>query len=253
MEIEKILEKLNFSISEIKVYKTLLALNTSSPKEIAKETKMQLPKVYNVLEALATKGLVITLPGKPVTYKVAPIELSLLPMVEEKEKEFENFKKQIKELSKELNKEVYKRKISLFQSHNLVRKVRIKGIKESKKEILRFMRFGKIDEEIFEEMEKAIERGVKIKILGPYDKERELTMRKYLLIGCAVRALDVPIPTIKEDIIDETIYYINFWDFIPTLEKPFENSWLVKIEDKATAKLAKRKFELLWKVSKKIS
>ncbi|MGC9149756.1 MAG: TrmB family transcriptional regulator [Candidatus Micrarchaeia archaeon] len=148
MEIEEILKKLDFSDSEIKVYKVLLMLNTATPRDISKETKLQLPKVYIILESLAKKGFAITLPGKPISYKAAPLELSLLSIIEKKEKELESFKEKIKEISKEINEKAYKRKISLFQSYTLLRKVIIKDIKESKKEILRFMRFGKIDEEI---------------------------------------------------------------------------------------------------------
>jgi hypothetical protein len=37
---------------------------------------------------------------------------------------------------------------------------------------------------------------------------------------------------------------------VPELSK---DSWLVRIEDQATAELARRKFELLWEVSKKIA
>ena len=91
------------------------------------------------------------------------------------------------------------------------KKIIVEDIKNSEKEILRFIRFGKIDEGIFSEMEEAINRGVKIKIIGPYKKEREHIIEKYKRIGCKIALTKFgDLPLVRENIFDENVTHIDF-------------------------------------------
>ena len=114
------------------------------------------------------------------------------------------------------------------------------------------MRFGKIDEEIFSEMEKAIKKGVEVKIIGPYKKEREHIIEKYKKIGCKITLVELDtLPLVRENIFDKTTLHIDF-------SEPQKNKYitpkgtiLVRIKDTSTAQFFKNRFELLFKNLKK--
>jgi sugar-specific transcriptional regulator TrmB len=247
MEIDEILRQLGFKEYEIKAYTTLLFLVSATPREIAKEAKVPQTKIYGVLEELRKKGVVSISPGKPVRYNLVPLQTGLLSLVKSNKKKWEEVEKKIEELSKDIEKKRYSTKILLYEGWDVIRKIIIEDIKNSKKEVLRILRFGKIDEEIFSEMEEAIKRGVKIKIIGPYKKEREHIIEKYKRIGCKIaltRFEDLPL--VRENIFDENVTHIDF-------SEPEKNKYitpkgtiLVRVEDNTTAQLFKNKFDLLF-------
>jgi sugar-specific transcriptional regulator TrmB len=252
MEIEELLRELGFKEYEIKVYKALLFLVSATPREIAKEAKVPQTKVYGILEELKKNGLVSISPGKPVLYNIVPLETGLLSLVKNNQKKWEEIEKTVEELSKSIGKKRYSTKIALYEGWDVIRKIIVDDIKNSEKEILRFMRFGKIDEEIFSEMEKAINRGVEVKIIGVYKKEREHVIEKYKRIGCKIAFVNLDTLTlVRENIFDSNIVHIDF-------SEPGENKYitpkgtlLVRVNDPSTAQFFKDRFDLLFQNSKK--
>jgi phosphatidylserine/phosphatidylglycerophosphate/cardiolipin synthase-like enzyme len=114
--------------------------------------------------------------------------------------------------------------------------------------MLLFVRFGKPDPEIIQTIEKSVKKGIKVKVLGPYRKERETTMFLYKNIGCEVRILkEFTFPLITFGIYDEKILHLNFYT-----PSQATGGLLVKIEDKETAKLMKEVFNELWKKAQPI-
>jgi sugar-specific transcriptional regulator TrmB len=247
MEIDEILRQLGFKEYEIKAYKTLLFLASATPREIAKEAKIPQTKIYAILEELRKRGMVSTSPGKPMRYNLVPLETGLLSLVKNNKKKWEEIEKEVEELSKSLQEKKYSTKIFLYEGWDVIRKIIIEDIKNSKKEVLRILRFGRIDEEIFSEMEKAVRRGVKIKIIGPYKKEREHIIEKYKRIGCKIALIRLEnLPLARENIFDENVTHIDF-------SEPEKNKYitpkgtiLVRVEDNSTAQLFKSKFDLLF-------
>lgn len=250
MEIEEVLRKLDFTEYEARVYKALLFLISATPREISKETKVPQTRVYSILENLSRRGVISVLPGRPIRYQIIPPELGLVTIIEEKKKEMESLEEKVKTTVWNFDyKQPPQRKIAIFQGWNLIQKIIAMDVKKAKKEILRFMRFGEIDEEIFSEMEKAIKRGVEIKILGQYRKEREAVIWKYWKIGCEVKLLPFNGTVVtKESIFDGEIFHIACNEPAPTPERIIkEEGFLVRINDKPTAEFAKEKFIRLWK------
>jgi len=253
MEIEELLKELGFKEYEIKAYKAILFLVSATPREIAKEAKIPQTRVYDVLEGLRKRGIINVSPGKPIHYNLVPLEIGLLPFIRSNQKKWKEIEEEIKELSNSISKkEKYSTKIALFQGWNVIKRIIVDDIKNSEKEILRFMRFGKIDEEIFSEMEKAINRGVEVKIIGVYKKEREHVIEKYKRIGCKIAFVNLDTLTlVRENIFDSNIVHIDF-------SEPGENKYitpkgtlLVRVNDPSTAQFFKDRFDLLFQNSKK--
>jgi sugar-specific transcriptional regulator TrmB len=247
MEIDEILRQLGFKEYEIKAYRILLFLASATPREIAKEAKIPQTKIYSILEELRKKGMVSVSPGKPMRYNLVPPQTGLLSLVRNNKKKWEEIEKEVEELSKSIEQKRYSTRILLYEGWDVIRKIIIDDIKNSKMEILRILRFGKIDEEIFSEMERAVKRGVKIKIIGPYKKEREHVIEKYKRIGCKIALVRFEnLPLVRENIFDANVTHIDF-------SEPEKNKYitpkgtiLVRVEDNSTAQLFKNRFDLLF-------
>jgi len=243
MEMGEILNQLGFTEYESKVYKALFFFISATAREIAKETGIPNTRVYAALEKLAKIGAISMIPGKPVRYRIIPPDVGLLSIVEERKKQTKKLEDEIKELGLQFkDKEPTPRKLLVFQGYDITKKITFDEIKNAKMQLLRLMRFGQIDEKIFEEMERAILRGVEIKLLGPARKEREHIISQYYKIGCKIRLLkETKLFLFKKLISDNRVFLLEVYG----------NTWnenlLLKITDGPTVKIAKKEFELLWK------
>jgi len=249
MQLEEILKEIGFSDYKAKVYKTLLYLGIASSAVVSKESGVPQTKVHGILNELAEEGFAIIIPGRPTRFKAIPPSSAILPIIEEKIKKANELKEGVEKAEENLvAKEIPKKEILLFQGWNIVRKIHRDDVLDSKREILLFLRFGRIDNEIIQAIEKEIKKGVKVKVLGPYRKEREPTMFLYKNIGCEVRILkEFTFPLITFGVYDDKAVQLNFY----TPSQP-EGGLLVKIEDEETTKLMKGVFYELWKKAEPI-
>lgn len=71
----QVLKRFNFTESEVKVYVTLLQNGMQTGYEVSKASGVPRSKVYNVLEMLINRGVVVTSQGnRTVMYKAEPIQ-----------------------------------------------------------------------------------------------------------------------------------------------------------------------------------
>ena len=231
MEIEEILKEIGFTEYKSKVYKTLLFLGIASSATVAKESGVPQTKAYGILNELAKDGFAIMIPGRPTRFKAIPPSSAIIPIIEGRIQKENKLKEEIKKAEENLAaKEFPKKEILLFQGWNIIRKILEEDTLNSKKEILKFIRFGKPEEGVMEATRKQIKNKVKVKVLGPYRKEREHIMLQHKLIGCKVRAVkNITFPLVTFFIYDGNILNLNFYT-------PSQHSegLLVRIEDSDT-------------------
>jgi sugar-specific transcriptional regulator TrmB len=243
MEIDEVLKEIGFNEYKAKIYKTLLSLVTATPREIGKEANVPVTRAYGVLEELAKEGFVVVLPGKPVRYRALPLSSAILPILETKANKIKELEEKVKKAEEEIAlSPLPKKEILFFQGWDVIRKVIKKDVADSNEEVLFFIKFGKIERGIFEELEKAVKRKVKVRVLGPYTKERELSMYQYKKIGCKVKVInDLGLPLTDFSLFDKKILDFDFFSHFQKREE-----LLVRIEDEITLKLFKQIFEKLW-------
>jgi sugar-specific transcriptional regulator TrmB len=97
-----LLEKFGFTNSEVKVYYALLELGKSSAGIIATKAEVSSSKVYEILERLNQKGLVSQIIESGVKYFSPADPSRIYDIVEERQKELEQQKKDAKQIIKEL-------------------------------------------------------------------------------------------------------------------------------------------------------
>ena len=249
MELEEVLKEIGFTEYKVKVYKTLLYLGIASSATVAKESGVPQTKAHGILNELAKEGFAIMIPGRPTRFKAIPPSSAVIPIIEERIKKANELKEVVKKAEENLvAKEIPKKEILLFQGWNIIKKIHINAILDSKKEISFFIRFGKTDPEIITAIEKSIKKGIKVKVLGPYRKERETTMFLYKNIGSEVKVLKgLTFPLITFGVYDERVLHLNFYT-----PSQAEGGLLVRIEEEETAKLMKEVFNELWKKARSI-
>lgn len=106
MDIKDVLKEYGLSEKEIKVYLTLLTLDSTNLQEIAKRIDLPRTTIYNTLNYLVTKGLVSYVTKKGVRFYQAADPIKLMEKLNEKKEllnsimpELETLKKTIKESS----------------------------------------------------------------------------------------------------------------------------------------------------------
>ncbi|MGB9703790.1 MAG: hypothetical protein ACPLXS_03750, partial [Candidatus Micrarchaeales archaeon] len=198
---------------------------------------------YALLDQLAREGFAVVLPGKPIRYRALPPSSSILPILETKIKEIKELEEKVKKVEEEFTLRPFpKKEILFFQGWETIKKVIKEDVSNSTSEILFFIKFGKIETSIFEELEKAVEKKVNVKILGPYTKERMFNMFQYKNIGCKVKVIKgLGLPFTDFSIYDKKILDFDFFSHFQKKEE-----FLARVEEEETAKLFRMIFEKLW-------
>ncbi len=119
--LKELLQRLNFSEGEIKIYKYLIDSQQQSVKEIALNSKLSLSKTYEILEKLELKQLVskITKNNKKL-YQTLPIE-SLQNLIDKNKKQIEEEQNLLSKLiskKKELKPKVENTNVRIFSGYN---------------------------------------------------------------------------------------------------------------------------------------
>ena len=236
MEIEKVLEKLGFSVNEIKVYLTLNDHGSTKAGRIAKLAKIDRSSGYNALKSLQEKGLVSYVLVGNVKFFQATGPNRILDYLREQEEDVKEILPQLQERHKAKKIEG---QVRLF-----------KGIKGIKSIFLDIARTGK-DNFAFGSEGQFSERMPEFAV--QFDRlKKENKIKTQLIIRKDRKELDKKtsehryLPNIKESPAVTNIY----GDKIAILIWTDEPEGII-IENEAAAKAYKSYFDVLWKYSKK--
>lgn len=175
------------NLYEVRIWTALLSRGTATAGELSDIANVPRSRSYDVLESLEKKGFVVVKFGKPIKYMAVPPEevierakKNMLKQAEEQVKRLENLKNSdILEELKQLHKqgielvEPHEKSGSLKGRHNLYNHLEflIKSAENTITIMSTTPEFIRIVESIKPTLEKAKERGVKIRIAAPLNKE----------------------------------------------------------------------------------
>jgi sugar-specific transcriptional regulator TrmB len=236
--LNKELEKLGFSPSEIKIYKHLLKKGSSYPKEISFETKINRTNVYEALDRLVKKGIVSFIVKNNIKWFEAKNPKSIVSLIDEKEDDLKKTKKQVlKDIKKiELNKDKSELEANIFTGKKGLRML-FEEILEKKKNISLIasqLQFKKVFGPYFELWhKKRIESDIKQRSIFPKHMKNKLKERKLLRYKFIDDSFANP---------TTTIIYANTCVFIQWSKEPLA----IKIQNKEIVKSHKNYFDLLW-------
>jgi sugar-specific transcriptional regulator TrmB len=238
------LKQLGLSEEEIRLYSKLLEIGKTSAGKLIEETNLKRGTVYNYLDSLVSKGLVVKKQGEKKLYfePLSPDKLRDL---------LKNKKEQVKSIESNLDSIIptLKSKFNLSVDKPVVRYFEGKeGIKEIYKDTLENTKSIKVFRSIYDDKEfnkylntyyapKRARLGIKTKLISQVEKSDErvsydkdlLKKRKY------ISQEEFPIPT-EIDVYNDKVAMISFKDKLIG----------VIIENKEVAQTMEQIFDQLW-------
>lgn len=185
MEHIKTLKKLGFTEYEARAYLALSRLGPSTVKDVVEDSKIPRNKAYEALTRLEEKNRIIQLPITPRKYKITHPEL---------------FQDQVKELSDSVDsliKIINQPKVTEFKDMFWIiktkkaeqEKIAIQNTKV-KKELLSCNNLSRILPKNIKTMKEAVDRGVKVKMICSFKKEKIESYKAWLSTGAEIRVFD---------------------------------------------------------------
>lgn len=217
------LKTLGLTEYEASAYLALTSNIKMTADEIYKATSIPLPRVYNVLESLERKGFVKIYPSRPRAFEAKPPNEALKSYTSFLYREFKDSMKRISEIEGELLQHLE----PLFWE----RKMKTKGIEllkpllsleEAEKETLKLIDYSRRSlyilsavfswlPKVADALERAVDRGVEVKILlsaSKHDTDLNIRMKE---IGCKVRSSKIPWYPLRETIMDREEVVFVIW------------------------------------------
>src|SRR3989344_4251605 len=162
----KFLERLGLTEYEAKSLDTLLKLNEAFAPEISRNAQVPKTRVYDVLEKLIQKNLIIEIYGRPKKYKSIEAEKAVQILLEEKKTEVKELENNSLEILKEFSPV---QKISSTEKEMKVKnesdffKILAQEIESAENSVYGFTKASK--EELKESLEKAKSKKLEVKLI----------------------------------------------------------------------------------------
>lgn len=247
MEKIKVLQKLGLTEYEARAYLSLARLGPSTVREIVLDSKLPRNKAYEVLQRLEQQNKVISLPISPKKYKITNPEI---------------FKEDIQNLNKSVNSLIklieqpksleFKDLFWVLKSKKAIEeKLAVQNTK-TEREILACNKLSKILYKNIRTMKEAVDRGVKVKMICTFEKDKIKSYKEWLSTGAKIRVFNEKmfgplLPRIT--IIDGEIARLTIGKPEVKREEDYLTLWT---ESKVFAQMLKNHFMNMWENSEPI-
>lgn len=189
----QILIQLGLTVSQAKVYLTLLKLGQATGKVISQLSKVARQEVYRILSDLHEKGLVEKIIASPTGFKPVPIEQCLHMLLKKKKRDISDAEKKAIKLIQHFSvksPKAFLEKESFFimvsEKEAYLRKFRnsIENAKTSFDMLLHWKCFRKGMIEDTQLWRKAVERGVKVRfVVYEFEDEKNVSEITQILMS----------------------------------------------------------------------
>lgn len=176
--ISEYLVKLGLTKKEAEVYVALLASGPKTGMELSKLTSDPAPFVYRLLRRLEKKGLVFRISDNPMIFKAYPIDIVVSSLLDEREQEFKTLLSAkdtiIKLYELHIDRRKKSKELDFIVINGVTNTINVIGemIERAECEIKNMVGIESVERIKYWhilEYEKAISRGVKVKILTSID------------------------------------------------------------------------------------
>lgn len=246
-----LLQQLGLTEYESKTLATLFRLKETEAPEISRLAQVPKTRVYDVLERLTKKGLVIEIYGRPKTYRVIEPGSVFEELIKHKKNEI----KRLEEKTVELKEAFGSIKGSSDETGEKVMKVKDKNdflrilaqeIDNAKEEVVAFSRLDENQEVLKEALHNALDRKVNVKMLSKIPKALQAHAKSLSQKGMKLKDHD---HGMNAYIIDGKKVILALSDF--SKEKP-EYHFTIWNNHKPMANAMQHYFEHLWKQGKEV-
>ncbi len=169
-EIAGLLERFGLTEYEAKTLSTLFKLSEAQAPEISRNAQVPKTRVYDVLEKLIEKKMVIEINGRPKKYKVVSPSETFAQLIASKKKELASLEDQAIELQNALSQpetgsDEKTETVMKVKDKNDFFKILNHEIGKARHEIVGFSRVGKKFSLISESLKKAAQSNVNVRLI----------------------------------------------------------------------------------------
>lgn len=178
----KLLLKLGMSEYEARAYLALAKLGPSTVRDIVEESKLPRNKTYESLQKLENKNKVESLPLSPKKYRISNPET-----FKQEIETMNNSMDSLIKLIQEPRSNEFSDMFWIIKSKKSISEKMANQNYKCEKEIIGSHRFSQIQYKNLKALRDATQRGVKMKFITIFDKNKIVQYKKYLETGIEIR------------------------------------------------------------------
>lgn len=237
------LVKLGLTEYEVKTLSTLFSLREADSPEVAKAAQVPKTRVYDVLDALVEKGLVVKMSTRPKKYRALAPREALHKLVDEKKHEMKKWDDEAEDIGKELERtqgvQNNTEKILKVKSRTDFYKILAQEVDSAKKNVHGLTALDVHHHLLHDALSRAAQRNVSVKLTGNHPEgfqevsktwgenvqlqDAQHGMHAYVIDGKKVVML---LSDLKKD---QSEYHFAIWPdneaMAQTLQNTFNQNW----------------------------
>jgi sugar-specific transcriptional regulator TrmB len=167
--IEAIFSKLGLTEYESKTLTSLFKLGEAKAPVISREAQVPKTRVYDVLDKLVGKGLVIEIQGRPKRYRVVEADKVFASLLEKRRRELQDLERKIGHVVKTLDSQrrvdYGTGRIMKVKDRQDFVKILAQELKSAKNSILGFSVVGANEPEVIKALNEAKSKNVEVRVL----------------------------------------------------------------------------------------
>ncbi|MFH1390679.1 MAG: helix-turn-helix domain-containing protein [Candidatus Diapherotrites archaeon] len=248
-DINIFLEKLGLTEYEAKTLSALFKLREAEAPEISRTAQVPKTRVYDVLDRLTKKTLIIEIHGRPKRYMAIEPENVFNTLIQEKKTELQTLETEANSLKDTIifdSTNGKHEKVMKVKDKNDFMKILGQQIDSADKSVIGLAPLGKEHGLIKDSIKKANGRNVEIKLISKVNTDTKKLANELKNSGVSMRDFD---HGMNAYIIDEKKVVLALSDF--QLEKP-EYHFTIWPENKPMADALKKHFDHTWEKGKEI-
>ncbi|MBM3282350.1 MAG: hypothetical protein FJY86_03355 [Candidatus Diapherotrites archaeon] len=243
--LDEFLTKLGLTEYEVKALSTLFALREADSPDVAKAAQVPKTRVYDVLDSLVEKGLVVKMATRPKKYRALSPNEALQKLVDDKQKEMNAWKEDAHKLGKELEKNMEKmsnsmsEKVLKVKSRTDFYKILAQEVDAAQKEVRGLTALDVHHHLLHDALERAAKRNVNVQLVGDHPdsfKEKSKTWGKNIQLKDAQHGLHAYVMDGKKVVMllsdlkkEQSDYHFAIWPensaLAETLQNTFTTHW----------------------------
>lgn len=246
------LEKLGLTEYEAKTLTAMFKLSESEVPEISRMAQVPKTRVYDVLEALSQKGLIMEIYGRPKKYKVMEAGAAFDSLINSRKLEVKELEKTAAELRKSLDsnngkiEDIGKEKVMKVKDKNDFLRILAQEIEGAEKQVIGLTALTQGQDIIKESLKKAKQKNIDIKLIGKASNATKKMLKEYNEMGINVKDYE---HGLNAFIIDGKKIVLALTDFAE--QKP-EYHFTIWKEHPAMVKALQSYFNECWKQGKNL-
>ena len=188
--ITSFLEKLGLTEYEAKTLDALFKLNEAQAPSISRQAQVPKTRVYDVLDRLVKKNLIIEVYGRPKKYRVIEAEKAFAALIAEKSQELADLEKQSLTLLKDLKpaaENLAEERVLKVKTENDFIKILSHEIEKARKSVMAFTRL-KAHPNLKTALKSAAQKKVEVRLMHRSFDEKTLTELQDL--GATLKSAD---------------------------------------------------------------